>query len=378
AAYFLVTALTPGRTNALGGVFARVLLILFIVGIIHGALPLIGDNAFSHRQIADEKKLSYLQFNTELSWVGQSLPHGSVIATDPLTAYAIAAFTPHYVVCTFDQHAPPNDTRLAERIQATRDISSPHVPIDRTIELLAHHRATHVILNTRFPRGLVLEYWAMDPTIFPAARLKFESHPSSFKLIYDRDDFVVFEWTGMPVTATPTTRPFVLDDIPIQGFTRVGDDAGEATLEAYALGDTIASRGGALDLYVIWSGKQDYPMRNYVVVTRFNHKDPELPLGGRPFDKITRKIKERMIGRRFRFTDHHKIRSGFQGPDTWQPGDLVLDEFHVKIPLDVVPGRYRVSVKLMSKSHQPTYRLRDYFVDDDLFEGLPIHTISIE
>ena len=72
------------------------------------------------------------------------------------------------------------------------------------------------------------------------------------------------------------------------------------------------------------------------------------------------------------------LRSGFLSPDTWLPGDLVLDATRVKVPRDLVPGEYNVAVKLMKFEHQPTYWIKDLFVDEDTYQGITIARIHIE
>ncbi|MEJ2722324.1 MAG: hypothetical protein P8181_14485, partial [bacterium] len=378
AAYFLVMVLSPDRSAERRGVLAKILAVLMLIAVLDAVRPVMSRTSFSRKGIAAERENSFMRWDNELRQLDRLLPPGSVVATDPMTAYSITAFTPLHVVCTFDQHAPPNDVMLAGRMQAARDILSPYVSITETVELLARHHAKYIVLNDRFPSRLMLEYWLMDPTVFPRSRHKFESHPSLFETVLDEKDFVVFEWTGKrPVGKASTERPFVVDRIPA-GFSPIGVTAGQARLEAFAVGDTTATPGGKLRLRLVWRGEGPYPFANYVVVTRFDNTNPGLPLGGRPFDKLARKFKEMLVGRLYRFTSFHKIRSGFLSPDTWRPGDLVLDEFGVSVPLEVEPGRYRVSVKLMTIPHQSTYWVRDLLFDNDIYEGIPVTTITVQ
>jgi len=157
----------------------------------------------------------------------------------------------------------------------------------------------------------------------------------------------------------------------------LGLQAGDAILEGYHIGDDRLDTGEAVELKLAWSGSEKYPFRNYVVAIRFDHTDPGLPLGGRPFPKIARKIKEKITGRSYRFSEYHKIRSGFLSPDAWPGGKLVLDETSVRVPPTAAPGEYRVTVKLLTLQHQPTYRLKDFFSDDDVYSGIPIARVTI-
>jgi len=280
-------------------------------------------------------------------------------------------------VCTFDQHAPPNDALLEKRMKAARDILSPFVPIDRTTALLADHQATHVVVNDRFPENVRIEYWSMNHEMYPAIRGKFEARPDAFERVYDNDGFVVYRWNGRP--AAPDSlfaAPFVADRLP-ESYASFGKPAGEATLEGFRLGGARAGAGETMDVELAWSGAAAYPFRNYVVALRFDHASPELPLGGKPFPKIARKIKERITGRSYRFSEFHKVRSGFLSPDCWPEGKIVLDETAVRVPPNAAPGEYKVTVKLLTMQHQPTYRLADFFSDDDVYSGTAIARVTI-
>ncbi|MCI0479556.1 hypothetical protein L0Y59_03345, partial [Candidatus Uhrbacteria bacterium] len=98
---------------------------------------------------------------------------------------------------------------------------------------------------------------------------------------------------------------------------------------------------------------------------------------GKPFPKIARKIKEKLTGRSYRFSEFHKIRSGFLSPDSWPAGKIVLDETVVPVPPNAAPGEYIVTVKLLTMQHQPTYRLADFFSDGDVYAGTVIARVTI-
>jgi hypothetical protein len=222
-----------------------------------------------------------------------------------------------------------------------------------------------------------LEYWSMNHEMFRAMREKFEKHPEAFERVYDNDGFVVYWWNG--TTAHPDTSfspAFIAEKLPVT-MDPVGKAAGEAILEGVSLSEERLSPGHALDVKLAWSGRRQYDFGNYAVVIRFDHVSPELPLGGKPFPKTARKVKEKITGRCYRFTEFHKIRSGFLSPDAWPTGKIALDETRVHVPPHAAPGDYRVSVKFMTLQHQPTYRLRDFFMDDDIYSGIPVARVTI-
>jgi hypothetical protein len=351
---------------------------LLLVALAYSLVPIAGANGLSRAAVENERKNSYLRWEDGLDAVNKDLPAGSVIASDPLTSYSITAFTRDYTVCTFDQHAPPNDVLLEERMKAARDILSPYVPIGRTTALLADHQATHVIVNDRFPENVQLEYWSMSHDMFPSIRAKFDSHPGLFDRVLDDKGFVVYRWNGTAAKNDSTSStPFVVDRLPTV-FESVGKQAGDAILEGFHLGDDRLRGGDVVDLSFAWSGRGEYPFRNYVVAVRFDNVDPGLFLGGKPFPKIARKLKEKLTGKSYRFSGYHKIRNGFLSPDSWPGGKLVLDDTTIRVPPSAAPGDYRVTVKLLVMQHQPTYHFSDFFSDKDVYSGLAIAHVTIE
>ena len=377
AAYYLAAFLAPRHREFRAGVFRRVLAFALAIAVLYGLVPLARENAFSRNGIAREHANSALLWRDALVEIEPLLPRGSVVASDPLTSYSVTAFTAYHTLCTFDQHAPPNDALLEKRLQAARGIMSPYVSMARTTALLAAHGATHVIVNDRFPENVRIEYWSMNHEMFPAIRGKFDSHPEAFEEIYAKEGFVVFRWNGRHIEPDSAfATPFILAAVPGQ-MTRVGKEAGEAVLEGFTFGEKSLSPGKPMDIGLVWSGHGEYPFRNYVVAVRFDHANPGLPLSGKPFPKLARKIKEKATGRSYRFSEFHKIRSGFLSPDSWRPGEFAFDETSLRIPSAAAPGEYIVSVKLLTLQHQQTYRLKDIFSDDDIYSGLPVGRITI-
>jgi len=377
-AYFLLSYSFLNTRNRWLRWYTHALTVFAIIAVIVSLKPVLGENTFSQAVFDSEHDNSYLRWEDDLASLTPPGGDKWVIASDPLTAYSVAAFTPNYVACTFDQHAPPNDVRLEERMRSARDILSPYTSVEQTTKLLAENQATHVVINNRFPPGLSLEYWAMTTDMFPAIRAKFDNHPVVFERINDDDAFVVYRWTGRPgITGDVLDRPFIVERLPV-GFETIGRRAGQATLEGIRLSGGTYAQGDPLDIGLVWSGSSDYAFRNYVVVVRFDHTNQDLPLDGKPFPKITRKFKEKFSGRRFRFSEYHKIRNGFLSPDTWIGGELVLDETSFRIPSNAAPGEYDVHVKLLAVKHQPTHWLRDYFFDDDSYQGVHAGRITVE
>ncbi len=355
---------------------------MFVVAVAVAAviLPVFGHTAFSSRQLAAERRLSPDRWARGLYQIAGSLPPGSVVASDPVTSYMMSAFTPYYVVCTLDQHAPPNDLHVEQRMDAARDIVSPYTTAREKDYLIRENHVTHVVINEALPPNLVLNYWTLDPRAARDARELFHSLRYEFESIPFDDGLTVFRWKHDERLSTlPRAAPRpVVESLP-DDARPIGVRSGEVTLVGANLhGAGIISAGGELVVDLYWARHRELPPGTYVATIRFDRKSLDLPFGGRPFPKITRKLLEAWKGRRFRFRADHMIHGGLFAPDAWKPGEIVRDDARIDVPTNLAPGRYRVQAKMIRVANQPNHRLRDYFYDDDSYSGVEIGEVTIQ
>jgi hypothetical protein len=128
--YFLlpaifISALVAGRLTRRVGPGGVLGILCIVVAVATGVIELprgLGVTREARARIATDTPV---RWQAGLGELATRIPHGSVIASDPVTSYAITAFTPHYVLSTLDQHAPPNDRLAPVRMTAARDILSP-------------------------------------------------------------------------------------------------------------------------------------------------------------------------------------------------------------------------------------------------------------
>ncbi len=342
-------------------------------------VPLFGRTAFSPRLLEAEHRRGPDRWARGLYQLATTLPPGSIVASDPVTSYLMSAFTPSFVVCTLDQHAPPNDLRVEERMNAARDIVSPYTSAREKDVLIRENRVSHVVINRAIPAGLILNYWTLEPRAAQDAVEMFESLRYEFESTPLDDGIIVFRWRHDERLSTlprPAPRPVVA---ALPGNARaIGVAAGEAVLEGADLrGAGILPAGGELVLDLYWTRATLAPPGTYMVVVRFDRKDLTLPLGGKPFPKVTRKLFERWRGERYRFRADHMIHGGLFAPDAWAEGEIVVDDVRIDIPTDIAEGRYRVRARMVRVANQPNYQLRDFFYDDDSYTGVEIGEVTI-
>lgn len=343
-------------------------------------LPLFGHTAFSQRVLEKERNESPERWARGLYQLATAFPAGSVIASDPVTSYMMSAFTPYYVVCTLDQHAPPNDQHFEQRMITARDIVSPYTTAREKESLMRQNHVAYVVINSALPRGLLLNYWTMDPSSARKADAIFRSLHYEFDPVSFDDGLTAFRWRydeRLSTLPRPAPRP-VVDAIPPDA-NAIGVRSGEAILVGARLragGDIPA--GGQVSADLFWSRLPKTPPGTYVVAVRFDREHLDLPFGGRPFPKITRKIVEKIKRERFRFRQDHMVRGGLFPPDAWSEGEIVEDNARIAVPTDIAPGRYRVQAKMLRVSNQENHWLHDYFFDDDNYTGVEIGEVTIQ
>jgi hypothetical protein len=378
AAYFVVAASRPERVgSAAWGRFHRIVLVVMLGAVAAGLAPIVGKNAFSPSTLAEERENSYLRWESGLLALN-GLPEGTVIASDPITSYAITAFTPHKVVCTFDQHAPPGDLLARDRTIAARDILSPFTSVSDKAHQLAAHGATHVVVNQNLGPLRPCDYWTVSEKSVPLITGMFTVLDTYFEEDRNAGDLRVYRVTGESPRHVATIRnPLLRRQVPASAEP-VGETAGLARVEAAGIaGLDSVPPGESIEVTVYWIREEELPLDKYIVSIRFNRLDHRLPLGGWPFPKVVRKVKESIDGVRYRFRQDHMIVDGFLSPDAWPPGLFIFDRTAVQIPEDVAAGRYAVRAKLLTRVTSPNYRLRDFLYDDDVHEGAVIGEIKI-
>jgi hypothetical protein len=378
AAYFAVMATRPDRMGEWKwGPLRRTALVVTVVAIAAGLAPIAGDNAFSPSTLAREREDSFLRWEAGARALND-LPEGTVIASDPVTSYVVTALTPHKVVCTFDQHAPPGDALARDRTIAARDILSPFTSVSDKAHQVAAHGATHVVVNEDLGPPTLIDYWTVSEKSVPLITGMFTALDDYYEEVYYDGDLRVLRVTDKsPPQVAAIRNPLLRRQVPATADP-VGETAGLARLEAAGIAglDSVPT-GESIEVTLYWIREANLPLDKYIVSVRFDRVDLRLPLGGWPFPKVARKLKESIEGVRYRFRHNHMIVDGFLSPDAWPPGLFIYDRTTVQIPADAALGRYEVRAKLLRRVTSPNYDLRDFFYDDDRYEGAVIGEITI-
>lgn len=307
-----------------------------------------------------------------------------VLLADPLTSYAIPAWTGHRVVTGLDQHGTPVDARGPERRQSAREALSPYVGMRRTLQALRREQVDAVVLNTSYREAFSYQGGAWLPELQPAIRDKFQSHPEYFSAARLSPEAWVFELTErarsgpLPDPGDPPL-PYAQPAASAR-LALVPESAGEAF---EPLGARIEPRraapGESLHVSTLWrrQGDRSAPYGFYVVACVLETDPPRSALYHRAYAKLYRQIVERVTGARWRMLAFHLPARGLVSPDEWPAGEIVEDRFSFPVQERAGPGSYRLRVRMVRVPPYPNARLSDLFEDDDRLSGPVVGTVEI-
>lgn len=317
--------------------------------------------------------------------INESVPEGSVIVSDPLTSYCIQALTDQFIICPNDQHSVPNDSTAVDRIMVCRDIFSPHTPLEDIIGELNEYNAEFIVINGRIPSSSQTMYWTLDRETALETMMRFMEYPALFNTIYSHDDIAIFEITERARSGiVPIT-----EELP--GFEFVGEELTADELEGLAAsgipGILIKSvepdnqrinRGEILTLDIEWIAARNCEPKRYLSILRFDADHYKGALFHEAYSKIYRKVIEQSRGHKFRFRVSHQPFNGIFSPDKWPPRRVIKDRVTAKIPEDISPGTYEISIKLLERIQYPNYTLKDYLSNDDIYNGEVVGRVIVE
>jgi len=354
-------------------------LVLFLYVPVRAALPVFATNARSivHRNAAIPARFARL-----LEALEETIPSHAVIASDPVTSYALSAYTDYFVVATLDQHGSPADTTALERLRCVRDLLSPGVPLAQSIRDLRRWGADYVLLNADIPAGADF-FGTMRPEYLALTAKKLQSCPRILREVLERDGFVLFAVEEDP-TAAPRDSCVGVAAPALECDSRaerlVGTDAGcGVMLESIAMESETLAAGETLRGSFCWRTQQ--PIRFGLPLELTIRIDGGFPKGRwyrQWYGKQYRRIVERRRQAFYRETWSVPLASGSRMPDQWSAGTAVREPFALAISPWMAPGRYDLRVKVWRRAYLPNRTVSDYLSNEDSLEGSVAASIVVQ
>jgi hypothetical protein len=363
-----------------------------------------------------------------LAWLEERFPAPQVVLSDPLSSYAIPAYTRHYTVAPFHQHSSPTDESSLRRMEAAQAALNGLTGIRATCDILERYGVDLILLNQGFGRFQNHYGMFLSQLVYDLQSAKFDSHPQLFSRIHDQLDIVIFRYEGKRMVkrflqGTPLDVHSLLPenslapeglkagaDLPPVGTVlgvdvppwaedsaetlrvEVRDPPNPYRIEAAAqravlkgpgveflkLEPPTPTRAGepiALTLHWGPGGTaRRLPAQSIVVL---KSDPPAGYLERLPFQPLLRWLWEWRTGRVYRFAATRMPMEHFYPPFLWKVGEVYRDVLYLWIPPRAVPGHYRIHLKLRERPFTDNWEMRDLLNDEGSHVGPVIGEVEI-
>jgi len=304
-----------------------------------------------------------------------------VFLSDPITAYAIPAFTRQFVTAIPVAHSAPTDSFSVSRVRDALDVLNPSVGLQRTIEVLRKYRVGFVVVNTGFSQRLYAFEFEIDPQVQRRALLKISSLPALFEKIFSQKDLHVFRVINLEKAEfrEDATAQNYIPVEPDSARRPVASFSGVSSLETVRVFPAFVQPGDTVSINLLWKCLSPIlPEDVYRLFVRINTDFPKRTLLARRFEKPYRKFLEERLGKKFRYRVDVDP-EGCEPPlHLWKRGELVRQTVRFTIPSGLFPGRYRVKVNLKRITASANFHVSDYWRDEDYYSGVEVGSLVVE
>lgn len=374
----LVTGWSERRIPA--RIATGVALLILAVGI----LPTLPDRWASLLAPSAESLPAEIRDATRLA--AARTPDSAVLASDPMTAYALPALSGRRAILTLQQHSPPGDDRALERLAVTAALFSTCVPLDSALAAAVGEGAGYLLVAGQ-PGSRIDQFGNHpDPRNESLLAQRFSTRPdllheigrqggATLYRIQDREAPPV----GLPPETLAASSPPAGRPAAGGGGLRVVE--GGIQLEALTPPPGPWARGSIVRLPVLWTrlrGGAQY--EEYTAHIRFENSAMPVMRGwmgafSKPFRRI---YLERKAGGAYR---SRAVESPFRGlcpPADWEIGRAMADTLQFQVPSALLPGGYRLRVALERGTLYPVLKPADLLRDEDRFSGPVLGTLEIQ
>ena len=348
--------------------------------VVVGGLAAGSARAYARWCAPRENEMGLRPQRAEFEAVDRAIPAPAVILADPVTGYAVPAFTRHWTVSAMAQHTPPNDPDARERLRDTRRALSPYVNAADTVALLRRYGAGWILLNAAPPTRLSRTVFHSAPGSFDAARAKIEARRDLFTPVLSVGDLHLYRLTAAALAGPLPEADPPLRALPLvpAGPASLGDwEAGAFRLHEAALLSGEVARGGRLVVASVWERRRALAESNRHLVVRLSRRVDGAPSDGTPLARLGRRVADRLRGARTRARIGFAPGDGFLPPDEWPIARPVRDVSEIPLPADLAPGDYLVKIGIIDETFFPNLHRADLLSLEGSFDGVPIGTVRV-
>ncbi|MBD3160674.1 MAG: hypothetical protein GF346_00900 [Candidatus Eisenbacteria bacterium] len=354
AGILAVAILRGGAALAGGGALRRVgggvLLALALVGLLAQAVATRSEWAVPEKLRATHRENEPLV--TALAVLDRELAEPRTILSDPISSYAVPAYTKHDAVAPLHQHSSPTDPSVPQRIRDVQAALNGRVGLARTFTILRRYDVDLILLNQSYGRYQSAYYVHLSPLAYEEQTQKFVSAPRLFEPIYDSGGITVYR------VHDPGPEAKLPGDPPNPA--RIPDPGGAPLLAAgpvEMLRFTPPARpvpaGEPARFGLIWRRTDaEYRLPVFCEIKIQHAEMPEswsIPVLGR----ILRWVEEETDETVLRFGRPFRPLVNFYPVFLWSPGETYADERWEWVPPQSPPGRYEIWVRMGIEPYAP-------------------------
>jgi hypothetical protein len=344
----------------------------------------IGSRAPALVDLASEERLARDRAESPEMWrdgfelIDRSIAGRATVLTDPLTGYALPAYTRQRVVAVLDQHSSPSDSTIRERLEDVARALSPYRPIGEAISAMKRWGASHVLLNEAIPRPFATFHDVRLPGEYPRIRHRFGADAAVFRLLGTAGGLRLYQLVGgadRPATARGEPFPSEVgaDSVDAAGARPLNESFELLGIEIEParchLGDTLSV---AVTLRKVSGVPPATPykmlLRGRLVFTGERERWSR-------FDRLYARL--RGAGSPIEFAEHRLPLDGRYPLSIWDVGETIVDRFGWVVPHNIEPGRYRIGIRLHELALRRNIAIGDWLRPSGGI-GMPVGEITVE
>jgi len=320
------------------------------------------------------------EMSEAVRFINEKTPAKSVVLSDAVTSYVLAALSHAKVVAVLGQHGSPSDRYPLERLSAVHTVMSPYTSQLETVAAIRRFRVEYVVVNGALdgPYHGFLADW--DPGFKTILEGKLGTLKSVFKRVYATDRVVIYRVEGTSfnrITWSPVS-PYL--DSPRATMEVCGYLGGSGGVSVAEMGVDPRKTLPGETLHVTVGYRREPGAKPRLPVTlrlRFEDKAYFERAWSFPGDKYVRRFRERQEGIFRRFRVDHEPFGGYLAAQEWPDDRHCYEEIEVRLPRALGETVYEIQWQLVEEPLLPNFAFRDFLFNEDSYAGSPCTEVEV-
>jgi hypothetical protein len=293
-----------------------------------------------------------------LDFLEERFPKVETILSDPITSYAIPAYTRHDAVSPFGQHSSPSDPTVDDRIRDVQEALNGRVGLARTFAVIRRYHAGLILVNQSFPRFQQAYYVFISGYAFDEQSAKFDGSPTLFEKIYDAQAVRIYRvhdpGPDTPLSGDPENRDRIADP-----GTQPIMQCGPIQILAAASRDGVHPAGKPLPVDLVW--RSGGPPSDLPIDCDMKLQLHDPPDGGRAevLGRIVALFFPSMSREMGRFGSTIRPLQTYYPDFLWRPGETYKETAWLSVPRLARSGLYDIYIHLGTEPAAPVMRLSE-------------------